>query len=661
MRPQALECRGDCPISGTIVCHQRPAGPHHALRQAHHQIPAGTGRRPEPRARRRRRLHRAAAPARRAARAGGWRHRIAARARRRGRAEAAGRAQGIDRAVAQGRRHGRRDQRIARLEQPAQPGRQGSPEAQRPVHRLRDVPARRHRRQGRPRAAAQGRGTVAQGAGGRDRARARRRRRRLAGSRRPARGARQIHDRPHRACARRQARPGDRPRRRNPPHDPDPAAAHQEQPGADRRAGRGQDGDRRGPRAAHRRRRSAGDAQEQARAVARHGGAARRRQVPRRVRGAPEVGAQGHRRRRGPHDRLHRRAAHDGRRRQGRGRDRRRQHAQARARARRAALHRRDDARRVPQVHREGRGARAPLPEGAGRRAVGGVDDRHPARPAGALRDPPRRRHHRPGDRCRRRAVAPLHHRPLPAGQGDRPHRRGGGAHQDGDRLQAGGDGQARPAPDPAQDRARGGEEGEGRRFEEAPGDDRGRDRAPRARVRRPRRGVEGREGRCRRHAAHQGGDRQDQGRDGGGAAPRRLAEDVRAPVRQAAAARGAVEEGRQGPGRRAEEGAQAAAHAGRRRGDRRSRVACDRHPGVEDDAGRARQAARDGGQAAPARGRPGRGGAPRRPTRSAARAPDCPIPTGPTAPSCSSARRASARPSSPRRSPSSCSTPTRR
>ena len=49
----------------------------------------------------------------------------------------------------------------------------------------------------------------------------------------------------------------------------------------------------------------------------------------------------------------------------GRGRDGRRQHAQADARARRAALHRRHDARRVPQAHREGRRARAPLPAGA--------------------------------------------------------------------------------------------------------------------------------------------------------------------------------------------------------------------------------------------------------------------------------------------------------
>ena len=87
----------------------------------------------------------------------------------------------------------------------------------------------------------------------------------------------------------RQARPGDRPRRRDPPRDPGAAAAHQEQPGADRRAGRRQDRDRRRPGAAHRRRRGARFAEEQARARARHGAAARRREVPRRVRGAAEV------------------------------------------------------------------------------------------------------------------------------------------------------------------------------------------------------------------------------------------------------------------------------------------------------------------------------------------------------------------------------------
>ena len=89
---------------------------------------------------------------------------------------------------------------------------------------------------------------------------------------------------------------------------------------------------------------------------------------------------------------LHRRAAHDRRRRRGRGRRRRGEHAQADARARRAPLHRRDHARRVPQAHREGRGARAALPAGVRRRAVRRRHDRDPARPEGALRGAPRRR-----------------------------------------------------------------------------------------------------------------------------------------------------------------------------------------------------------------------------------------------------------------------------
>ena len=73
----------------------------------------------------------------------------------------------------------------------------------------------------------------------------------------PARGAEEVHPRPDRARPRRQARPGDRPRRRDPPRHPGAAAADQEQPGADRRAGRRQDGDRRRPGPAHRRRRGA--------------------------------------------------------------------------------------------------------------------------------------------------------------------------------------------------------------------------------------------------------------------------------------------------------------------------------------------------------------------------------------------------------------------
>jgi ATP-dependent Clp protease ATP-binding subunit ClpC len=50
------------------------------------------------------------------------------------------------------------------------------------------------------------------------------------------------------------------------------------------------------------------------------------------------------------------------------------QHHQAGARARRAAVHRRDDAQRIPQVHRKRLGARAPLPAGHGRRTVGRRD-----------------------------------------------------------------------------------------------------------------------------------------------------------------------------------------------------------------------------------------------------------------------------------------------
>ena len=91
------------------------------------------------------------------------------------------------------------------------------------------------------------------------RRRARRPERRQRRRRRPARSTQEVHHRPHRARPPGQARPGDRPRRGNPPRDPGAAAPHQEQPGADRRARRGQDRHRRGPGPAHRRRRRARD------------------------------------------------------------------------------------------------------------------------------------------------------------------------------------------------------------------------------------------------------------------------------------------------------------------------------------------------------------------------------------------------------------------
>ena len=200
---------------------------------------------------------------------------------------------------------------------------------------------------------------------------------------------------------------------------------HQEQPRAHRRARRRQDRHRRGAGPPHRRGRRARDAEEQAGHRARPRLDGRRRQVPRRVRGAAQGGAQGDHRRRGRGHHLHRRAAHDRRRRRGRGGDGRRQHAQADAGPRRAAHDRRHHARRVPQAHREGRRPRAPLPAGVRRAAVRRGHHRHPARAQGALRGPPRRAH--PGRRARgrRRAVRPLPHRALPARQGHRPRRRG--------------------------------------------------------------------------------------------------------------------------------------------------------------------------------------------------------------------------------------------
>ena len=73
-----------------------------------------------------------------------------------------------------------------------------------------------------------------------------------------------IRPRPDQARRGRQDRSGHRTRRGNPPRDPGALAPHQEQPGADRRAGRRQDRDRRGTGAAHRQRRRARGAQGQA-------------------------------------------------------------------------------------------------------------------------------------------------------------------------------------------------------------------------------------------------------------------------------------------------------------------------------------------------------------------------------------------------------------
>ena len=287
-------------------------------------------------------------------------------------------------------------------------------------------------------------------------------------------GAREVRPRPHRAGPAGQARPRHRARRGDPPHHPGAVSPHQEQPRAHRRARRGQDRHRGGPRQPHRRgRRARGPARQAGGGTRplRHGG---RRQVPGRVRGAPEGGAQGDHRLRGRDHHLHRRAPHH----RGRGRGRRghgrRQHDQAHAGARRAAPGGGDHARRVPQAHREGRRPRATLPARVRGPALGGGHHRHPARPEGALRGPPRRAH--PGRRAGGRggAVGPVRDGAVPPRQGHRPRRRVRQPAPHRDRLHAHRDRRRHPAHAPARDRAHGARQGDRRRLEGAPGPPRG-------------------------------------------------------------------------------------------------------------------------------------------------------------------------------------------
>ncbi len=162
-------------------------------------------------------------------------------------------------------------------------------------------------RRRRPQAAARGDRADPQGFGRRERERPRRRRQ--------LRGAQEVRDRPQRTRRRRQDRSGHRPRRGDPPLHAGALAAHEEQPRADRRARRRQDRDRRGARAAHRQRRLPGLDEGGPHRRPRRRAAARRREVPRRVRGAPQGGPpRGRLERRAGHP-LHRRAAHDRRRR----------------------------------------------------------------------------------------------------------------------------------------------------------------------------------------------------------------------------------------------------------------------------------------------------------------------------------------------------------
>ena len=293
-------------------------------------------------------------------------------------------------------------------------------------------------------------------------------------------GARPVRPQPHPARARRQARPGDRAREGDRAGHAGAQPPHEEQPGADRRARRRQDRRRRGPAPGHRPRRGARDAEGQADLHARPRRAGGRFPLPRRLRGAPQEGAEGDQDPR-RHRAVHRRAAHARGRRRGRGRHRRRLDPQADARARRAADDRRDHARRVPQAPREGRRARAAVPADRGAGAQRRPHDRDPQGAARPLRGAPPRELHRRRARRGGEPGRPLHQRPVPARQGDRPDRRGRLAH-------------AHPPHDRAARRARG--RREDRRRAPAQGDRRSTARTSR----RPRRSAT-RSASCRRSA----------------------------------------------------------------------------------------------------------------------------------------------------------------
>ena len=215
------------------------------------------------------------------------------------------------------------------------------------------------------------------------------------------------------------------------------------------------------------------------------------------------------------------------------------------------------------------------------------------------------------------------------------------------------------PAPDhAARDRGAGAREGEGRRVEGAPrGDRAGAGRAARAGRRHDGR-VAAREGRARRDRRRQEAAR--------GRAPRGASAPSATPIsRPPQSCATATSPSWRPPLAEAER----AGHGrppllqggGRRGGRRRGRRQVDGHPRVEADGGRGREARSTWRSActsaSSARTRRSR----RSRTRCAARAPAYRTRTARSARSSSWARPASARPSSRVRSPSSCSTPSRR
>jgi hypothetical protein len=200
---------------------------------------------------------------------------------------------------------------------------------------------------------------------------------------------------------------------------------HEEQPGADRRARRRQDRHRRGPRPAHRRRRRARRGCATSAPRARHRRAARGREVPRRVRGAAQGRAQGDHRAEGRDHPVHRRAAHDRRGRAAEGAmdaGNMLKPMLARGELRCIGATTLDEYRK--HIEKDAALERRFQPVWSIEPTVEdtiailrGLKERYEVHHGVRIRT--RRSSPRP-------AEPPLHHRPLPARQGDRPDRRGG-------------------------------------------------------------------------------------------------------------------------------------------------------------------------------------------------------------------------------------------
>ncbi len=295
----------------------------------------------------------------------------------------------------------------------------------------------------------------------------------------------------------------------------------------------------------------------------------------------------------------------------GRGRGRRGQHAQAGPGPRRAALHRRDHARRIPQAHREGQGARAPLPAGVRRGAVGRS---RPSRSCAGSRS---------ATRCTTAsassdaalvvggaAVAPLHPGPAAARQGDRSGRRGGLAAQDGDRVGArrrsisSSDASPRSRSSARRSRSR----RTGARKQRLPEVER-----EMAELREQMSTMQAQWQREREiiERLHQAQATLENGRIEADKAQkhRRLRPRLRAALRQDPRARAPADRGPRGPGPDADRGRIPArrGHRGRHRG---GGVQVDGYPGREDARGRDGAPQSHGRPAGRARGRPGRGAA---------------------------------------------------